>query len=74
VKATDLELFRNLFVSIADEMGVVLRKTAFSPNIKERRDYSCALFDDLGRLVAQAAHIPTAQAAAVLHASTARSS
>jgi N-methylhydantoinase B/oxoprolinase/acetone carboxylase alpha subunit len=41
----DLEIFRNLFVSIAEEMGIVLRRTSFSPNIKERRDYSCAVYD-----------------------------
>jgi N-methylhydantoinase B len=53
-----LEIFKNQFVSIAEEMGVTLMRTAFSPNIKERRDYSCALFDHRGDLVAQAAHIP----------------
>ncbi|HSP54385.1 MAG TPA: hydantoinase B/oxoprolinase family protein, partial [Dehalococcoidia bacterium] len=47
-----------LFSSVADEMGVTLGRTAHSPNIKERRDYSCAVFDPAGRLVAQAAHIP----------------
>ena len=44
----DLEVFRNLFVSIAEEMGAVLRRTAFSANIKERRDYSCAVYDASG--------------------------
>jgi N-methylhydantoinase B len=44
--------------AIADEMGIALKRAAFSPNIKERRDYSCALFDAAGRLMAQAAHIP----------------
>ena len=39
----ELELFRSLFVSIAEEMGAVLRKTSYSANIKERRDYSCAI-------------------------------
>ncbi len=39
-------------------MGVVLNRTAFSPNIKERRDYSCAIFDAKGHMIAQAAHIP----------------
>ncbi len=53
-----LEIFKNLFASIADEMGVVLRRTASSPNIKERRDFSCALFDPAGQMIAQAAHIP----------------
>ena len=44
----ELELFRNIFVSIAEEMGVVLRKTSYSANIKERRDYSCAVYDARG--------------------------
>jgi N-methylhydantoinase B/oxoprolinase/acetone carboxylase alpha subunit len=52
------EVFRHLFVSIAEEMGVTLERTGFSPNIKERRDHSCAIFDPEGRLLAQAAHIP----------------
>lgn len=53
-----LEIFRQLFASVAEEMGTVLRRTAHSPNIKERRDFSCAVFDRDGGLVAQAAHIP----------------
>ncbi|HEY4687729.1 MAG TPA: hydantoinase B/oxoprolinase family protein, partial [Anaerolineae bacterium] len=53
-----LEIFKHLFASVAEEMGVTLRRTAYSPNIKERLDFSCALFDDEGRLLAQAAHIP----------------
>ncbi len=53
-----LELYKHLFASVADEMGVTLGRTAFSPNIKERRDYSCAVFDAAARMVAQAAHIP----------------
>jgi N-methylhydantoinase B len=53
-----LEVFKHLFASVAEEMGGVLRRTGFSPNIKERRDFSCALFDSHTRLVAQAAHIP----------------
>ncbi len=53
-----LEVFRNLFYSVAEEMGAALRRTAFSPNIKERRDYSCAVFDGKGRLVAQGEHMP----------------
>ena len=53
-----LELFKNRFASIAEEMGMVLRRTAYSPNIKERLDFSCAIFDAQGRMVAQAAHIP----------------
>lgn len=53
-----LEVFKNRFISIADEMGVTLNRTAFSPNIKERRDFSCAIFDENGEMIAQAAHIP----------------
>lgn len=53
-----LEVFKHLFSAIAEEMGVVLRKASYSPNIKERRDYSCAIFDTLGNMIAQAAHIP----------------
>jgi N-methylhydantoinase B len=53
-----LEIFKHLLVSIAEEMGVALGRTAYSPNIKERLDYSCALFDREGNMVAQAAHIP----------------
>ncbi|MCD6288895.1 MAG: hydantoinase B/oxoprolinase family protein, partial [Anaerolineae bacterium] len=53
-----LEIFRHLFAAVAEEMGVTLGRTAYSPNIKERRDFSCALFDDRGQMVAQAAHIP----------------
>ena len=54
----ELEIYRNLFASIAEEMGVVLMRSSFSPNIKERRDFSCAIFDAGGEMVAQAAHIP----------------
>ncbi|RMF94251.1 MAG: hydantoinase B/oxoprolinase family protein [Candidatus Schekmanbacteria bacterium] len=53
-----LEIFKNLFSSIAEEMGYTLKRTSFSPNIKERRDYSCAIFDCKGDMVSQAAHIP----------------
>ncbi len=53
-----VEVWRHLFASIAEEMGATLERTGYSPNIKERRDYSCALFDSDGRLLAQAAHIP----------------
>jgi N-methylhydantoinase B len=53
-----LEVFKHLFASVAEEMGMVLRRTSYSPNIKERRDFSCALFDAEGRMIAQAAHIP----------------
>ncbi len=53
-----LEVFKNKFSSVSEEMGVSLNRTAFSPNIKERRDFSCAIFDENGDMVAQAAHIP----------------
>ncbi len=53
-----LQLYRHRFTGIAEEMGITLRRTAYSPNIKERLDFSCALFDGQGNLVAQAAHIP----------------
>jgi N-methylhydantoinase B len=53
-----LELMRNLFESAAGEMGITLQRVAFSANIKERRDFSCAIFDPSGELLAQAAHIP----------------
>src|SRR5512139_3095116 len=53
-----LEIYKHLFAAIAEEMGTVLRKASYSPNIKERRDFSCAVFDARGRMIAQAAHIP----------------
>ena len=53
-----LEIFKSLFHSIAEEMGATLRRTAYSPNIKERRDYSTAIFDREGRMVAQGDHMP----------------
>jgi N-methylhydantoinase B len=53
-----LQIFKNRFASICEEMGVTLNRTAFSPNIKERRDFSCAIFDAAGDMIAQAAHIP----------------
>ena len=53
-----LEVLRNALESIADEMGAVLKRTSFSPNIKERMDASCALFDAEAQLVAQAEHVP----------------
>src|SRR5580704_11603139 len=53
-----LEVLRNALESIADEMGAVLKRTAFSPNIKERMDASCAIFDRAAQLVAQAEHVP----------------
>src|SRR5437763_16915956 len=53
-----VEVWRHLFASIAEEMGATLERTGFSPNIKERLDHSCALFDSEGRRLAQASHIP----------------
>lgn len=53
-----LEVFRNLLSALAEEMGATLRRAACSPNIKERRDYSCALFDGAGRPVAMGDHMP----------------
>ena len=53
-----LEIFNNLFMSIAEQMGIVLQNTAHSVNIKERLDFSCAVFDPQGSLVANAPHIP----------------
>ena len=52
------ELFHNLFFSTAERMGAVIRNTSYSVNIKERLDYSCALFDSEGQLVANAPHMP----------------
>jgi N-methylhydantoinase B len=54
----ELEIFKNLYHSIAEEMGAALRRTAFSPNIKERRDYSCAVFDSDGSVIAMGDHMP----------------
>lgn len=56
--AAELAVFHHALVGAAEEMGEVLKRTAYSPNIKERQDYSCALFDAKGRLLAQAAHLP----------------
>lgn len=58
VDSIELELFRHLLVSIAEEMGAVLRKTSYSANIKERRDYSCAVYDSSGETVAMGDHMP----------------
>lgn len=55
---TTLEIYRALYTSVAEEMGIALRRTAFSPNIKERRDYSCAVFDREGRVISQGDHMP----------------
>src|ERR1700742_3939924 len=54
----ELEIFKKLYHSIAEEMGAALRRTAFSPNIKERRDYSCAVFDGDGEVIAMGDHMP----------------
>ncbi len=54
----EIEIANHQFQAIAEEMGVTLMRAAFSPNIKERRDHSCAVFDSRGELIAQAAHIP----------------
>ncbi len=54
----EIEVFRNLFTALAEEMGAALRRAAFSPNIKERRDYSCALFSPGATPVAQGDHMP----------------
>src|ERR1700741_1061046 len=53
-----LEIFKSIYSSVAEEMGVSLRRSAFSPNIKERRDYSCVVFNSEGTLVAQGDHMP----------------
>lgn len=58
VGPVQLEVFRHRFAAVAEEMGTTLVRTAFSSNIKERRDLSCAVFDPAGQLLAQAAHIP----------------
>ncbi len=54
----ELEIFHNVLSSIAEEMGVALIRASFSPNIKERRDLSCAIFQSNGDMIAQAAHVP----------------
>jgi len=54
----EFEIFKNLFVSIAEEMGLTLCRTGFSPNIKERLDYSCAIYDADGETIAQGDHMP----------------
>lgn len=58
LSAVDLELFANRLTGVSEEMGIVLQSASMSPNIKERRDFSCALFDAAGDMVAHAAHIP----------------
>jgi N-methylhydantoinase B/oxoprolinase/acetone carboxylase alpha subunit len=54
----EFEIFKNIFVSVAEEMGLTLRRTGFSPNIKERLDYSCAIYDERGQTIAQGDHMP----------------
>jgi N-methylhydantoinase B/oxoprolinase/acetone carboxylase alpha subunit len=54
----EFEIFKNIFLSIAEEMGITLRRTGFSPNIKERLDYSCAIYDQRGQTIAQGDHMP----------------
>ena len=58
VNPVQLEIFNNLFMNIAEQMGVVLENTAVSVNIKERLDFSCAIFDPDGELIANAPHLP----------------
>lgn len=58
IDAVELEVFKHLFASVSEEMGARLMRSAYSPNIKERLDFSCALFDAEGEMIAQAAHIP----------------
>lgn len=67
----ELELFKNVFVSISDEMGAVLGRTSLSPNIKERKDFSCALFNRKGETFAQGSHIPVHLGAMPLSVQTA---
>jgi N-methylhydantoinase B/oxoprolinase/acetone carboxylase alpha subunit len=76
VDPIELELFKNVFVEISEEMAAVLGRTALSPNIKERKDFSCALFNRAGETLAQGSHIPVHLGAmplsvqAALHAMT----
>jgi len=58
IHPVEFEVFKNLFLSIAEEMGVTLCRTGFSPNIKERLDYSCAVYDAGGETIAQGDHMP----------------
>ena len=58
IHPVEFEIFKNLFLSIAEEMGVTLCRTGFSPNIKERLDYSCAVYDGAGETIAQGDHMP----------------
>src|SRR5207342_2179834 len=58
VHPVDFEVFKNVYLAIAEEMGVTLCRTGFSPNIKERLDYSCAVYDAAGETIAQGDHMP----------------
>ena len=58
IHPVEFEIFKNLFLSIAEEMGVTLCRTGFSPNIKERLDYSCAVYNAAGETIAQGDHMP----------------
>jgi N-methylhydantoinase B/oxoprolinase/acetone carboxylase alpha subunit len=58
IHPVEFEVFKNLYLSIAEEMGVTLCRTSFSPNIKERLDYSCAVYDRNGETIAQGDHLP----------------
>jgi N-methylhydantoinase B/oxoprolinase/acetone carboxylase alpha subunit len=58
IHPVEFEVFKNVFLSIAEEMGVTLCRTSFSPNIKERLDYSCAVYDAKGGTIAQGDHLP----------------
>lgn len=74
INPVTLEVFANLFASVAEEMGTALGRAALSPNIKERRDYSCLVCDAAGELIAQAAHIPVHLGSAPLSVQEALSS
>ncbi len=58
MNAIELNIFASRLDAVCDEMGAVLQRAAFSPNIRDRLDFSCAVFDAQGELSAQAAHIP----------------
>src|SRR5580698_2752846 len=58
VSPIDVSIFQSATHSIAEEMGAALRRTSYSPNIKERRDYSCAIFDGRGQVIAMGDHMP----------------
>src|SRR6202167_5290362 len=58
IDPVELAIYRSAIHSVAEEMGAALRRTALSPNIKERRDYSCAVFDGEARVIAMGDHMP----------------